>query len=173
MTIINVHIEIPYDSAVKYEFYNKKLITDRIIMSSMKYPGNYGYIPNTMSDDGDPIDVLIINNIPLYPGSYVECKVLGMLSTEDEKGFDEKIIAVPCDSVDERFKNIHDIEDIDEKTLEIIKDFFTNYKNNENNKWIQCYDYKNKKEAIDFIESKTTNLYVYLNRWFHKIFQKN
>jgi inorganic pyrophosphatase len=104
----------------------------------MHYPGNYGYVPNTLAHDGDPVDVLIINDAPFFPGSYVKCKVLGMLITEDEKGMDQKVIS-----------------DVNENTLAIIEDFFTNYKNNEPNKWVKCGDYKGAEETIQFIKDKT------------------
>jgi len=155
MSTIEVHVEIPYKSYVKYEFENNKLKVDRVLATAMHYPGNYGYIPNTLADDGDAIDVLIINSAPFFPGSYVQCRVLGMLITEDEKGMDQKVIALPIEKVDRENDDIKDISDVNENTLYIIKDFFTNYKNNEPNKWVKCGDYENKKKTITFIQEKT------------------
>jgi inorganic pyrophosphatase len=155
MSTIEVHIEIPYNSYVKYEFENNKLMVDRVLATAMHYPGNYGYIPNTLADDGDAIDVLIINYTPFFPGSYVQCRVLGMLITEDENGMDQKVIALPISKVDRENNNIKDIDDVNENTLSIIKDFFTNYKNNEPNKWVKCGDYENKEKTITFIQEKT------------------
>ena len=99
MSTIEVHVEISYKSYVKYEFENNKLMVDRVLATAMHYPGNYGYIPNTLADDGDAVDVLIINSAPFFPGSYVQCRVLGMLITEDEKGMDQKVIALPISKV--------------------------------------------------------------------------
>ena len=155
MSTIEVHVEIPYKSYVKYEFENNKLMVDRVLATAMHYPGNYGYIPNTLADDGDAIDVLIINSTPFFPGSYVQCRVLGMLITEDEKGMDQKVIALPISKVDRENDDIKDISDVNENTLSIIKDFYTNYKNNESNKWVKCGDYENKEKTITFIQEKT------------------
>ena len=155
MSTIEVHVEIPYKSYVKYEFENNKLMVDRVLATAMHYPGNYGYIPNTLADDGDAVDVLIINSAPFFPGSYVQCRVLGMLITEDENGMDQKVIALPISKVDRENDDIKDIDDVNENTLSIIKDFFTNYKNNEPNKWVKCGDYENKEKTITFIQEKT------------------
>ena len=155
MSTIEVHVEIPYKSYVKYEFENNKLMVDRVLATAMHYPGNYGYIPNTLADDGDAIDVLIINSTPFFPGSYVQCRVLGMLITEDENGMDQKVIALPISKVDRENDDIKDIDDVNKNTLSIIKDFFTNYKNNEPNKWVKCGDYENKEKTITFIQEKT------------------
>ena len=155
MSTIEVHVEIPYKSYVKYEFENNKLMVDRVLATAMHYPGNYGYIPNTLADDGDAVDVLIINSTPFFPGSYVQCRVLGMLITEDENGMDQKVIALPISKVDRENDDIKDIDDVNENTLSIIKDFFTNYKNNEPNKWVKCGDYENKEKTITFIQEKT------------------
>jgi inorganic pyrophosphatase len=152
--MVLVHIEIPVGSSVKYEFEDNKLLVDRILSTSMHYPGNYGYIPNSLADDGDPIDVLIINTQALYPTSFIDCKVLGMLVTEDEKGFDEKVIAIPSEKIDRTLSNINDISDIAEEKLQLIKDFFQHYKANEPNKWVKVYDFKNADETLKFIESK-------------------
>ena len=153
--MVLVHIEIPCGSSVKYEYEDEKLYVDRILSTSMSYPGNYGYIPKTLADDGDPIDVLIINTQPLYPTSYIECRVLGMLVTEDEKGFDQKVIAVPSDTIDKSLSHLCDISDVNDIQLKIIKDFFSHYKTNENNKWVKVYDYENAEKTIEFITQHT------------------
>ena len=153
---IKVHIEIPLNSNVKYEFEDNQLNVDRVLVTAMHYPGNYGYIPNTLADDGDPVDVLIINDVPFYPNSFCKCKVLGMLITEDESGMDQKVIALPISKIDKEHDDINDITDVNENTLKIIKDFFENYKNNESGKWVKCGDYKSKEETIEFIKQKTT-----------------
>lgn len=152
---INVHIEIPHGSSVKYEIEDGKLCVDRILSTSMTYPGNYGYIPKTLADDGDPIDVLIIRTQQLIPMSFIKCRVLGMLITEDEKGYDQKIIAVPAESVDRSLAHLCDIDDINNIQLQVIRDFFTHYKNNEPNKWVKVYDFQNAVETKQFIEAHT------------------
>jgi len=152
--MVLVHIEIPYGSCVKYEFEDGKLLVDRILSTSMNYPGNYGYIPKTLADDGDAIDVLVINQQPLFPTSYIKCKVLGMLVTEDEKGYDQKVIAVPEEKIDKTLSHLNDIKDLNETQLDIIKNFFSNYKANETEKWVKVYDFEDSKMTLEFIESK-------------------
>ena len=156
--MVLVHIEIPFGSSVKYEVEDEKLFVDRILSTSMHYPGNYGYIPKTLADDGDPVDVLIINTQPLLPTSYIECKVLGMLITEDEKGMDEKIIAVPSEKIDKMSCNLNDISDIPTIQLNLIKNFFENYKANEPNKWVKVFEFKNADDALALIKKNTLHL---------------
>ena len=155
---MEVRIEISKNSNIKYEYDEEKncLILDRVLPNSNSFPYNYGYIPNTLADDGDPVDVLIINDVPFYPNSFCKCKVLGMLITEDESGMDQKVIALPVSKIDRQHDDINDITDVNENTLKIIKDFFENYKNNESGKWVKCGDYKSKEETIEFIKQKTT-----------------
>ncbi len=153
--MVLVHIEIPFGSSVKYEFEDNKLMVDRILSTAMYYPGNYGYIPKTMGGDGDPVDVLVINSQPLIPNCYIKCKVLGMLVTEDEKGMDEKIIAIPDEKLDRTLSNLNDISDLSEEQLDVIKNFFENYKANEPNKWVKVSDFKDSKTAMKLIEQNT------------------
>ena len=153
--MVLVHIEIPFGSSVKYEFEDNKLMVDRILSTSMYYPGNYGYIPKTMGGDGDPVDVLVINSQPLIPNCYIKCKVLGMLVTEDEKGMDEKIIAIPDEKIDRTLSNLNDISDLSQEQLDVIKNFFENYKANEPNKWVKVSDFKDYKTAMKLIEQNT------------------
>tara|TARA_Y100000992_G_scaffold302469_1_gene276794 strand:- start:12372 stop:12854 length:483 start_codon:yes stop_codon:yes gene_type:complete len=155
---IKVHVEIPLNSKVKYEIEDNKLNVDRVLFTAMHYPGNYGYIPNTLADDGDAIDVLIINDVPFYPNSFCKCKVLGMLITEDESGIDQKVIALPSSKIDRQYDDINDISDVNENTLKVIKDFFENYKNNDPDKWIKCGDYKSKEETIEFIKKNSNRV---------------
>ena len=135
---IQAVIEIPYQTCVKYEYDEnyEKLRCDRILNTSMLYPGNYGYIPNTLGGDGDPLDILVLCDYQLYPGTIIECKVIGVLLMEDEKGIDEKIISVPSESVD----------------LNKIKHFFEYYKMNDKNKWCKVDDFKSKEHAIKLIQ---------------------
>ena len=103
--IIDVVVEIPYMSNVKYEIEGTNLWVDRVLPVPMMYPGNYGFIPNTLAGDGDPVDVLIINSTPFLPMCHVKCRVLGMLETTDEKGPDEKVIAIPIHKVENTFRS--------------------------------------------------------------------
>ena len=152
--MVLVHIEIPYGTNVKYEFEDGMLIVDRILSTAMNYPGNYGYIPKTLADDGDPVDVLVIHTQAILPNAYIRCKVLGMLVTEDEKGMDQKVIAIPDVKTDQNLNHLNDITDLNENQLQLIKDFFRHYKNNEPNKWVKVYDFVNAEKTLEFIESK-------------------
>lgn len=142
MSIIDVIIEIPHGSSCKYEFDEKLgcIRLDRILSTAMNYPGNYGYIPHTIAGDGDPLDVLVVSDKVFFPGVICECRILGSLITEDEKGIDHKLIAVLSSKVDARMAKITDIEHLPEITIEIIRDFFTHYKNQEKGKWVKVGD---------------------------------
>jgi len=143
-------VEIPLNSFVKYE-YDKKLKSircDRILHTAMAYPGNYGYFPNTISGDGDPLDVLLICDYALYPGTIISVKIIGVLLTSDEKGKDEKIIAVPATTVDPNYANITHYADLPKWTLTKIKHFFEHYKDTEIDKWVIVEDFKGPQEAI-------------------------
>ena len=150
---IDVVVEIPYMSNVKYEIDdNNNLCVDRVLPVPMMYPGNYGFIPKTLADDGDPVDVLIINQNQFLPKCHVKCRVLGMLETTDEKGGDAKVIAVPIHKVENTFDDINDIDQVHKNTLNYIEHFFKYYKCNETDKWVKVGCFKNKTETIDFIE---------------------
>ena len=154
MSNIDVVIEIPLGSSCKYEFDEKIgcIRLDRILSTAMTYPGNYGYIPNTLAGDGDPLDILVVSDKEIYPGVVCECKILGALVTEDEKGLDQKLIAVPSTKVDAKMSKIHELNDLPDVTLEIIRDFFTNYKNQEKNKWVKVSGFMNLEETFLLIE---------------------
>ncbi len=152
--IIDVFIEIPYGSNVKYEIENGHIRVDRVLSTSMVYPGNYGYIPNTLADDGDPIDVLIINDTPFIPSSWVKCRVLGMLRTRDEKGMDEKVLAIPISKIDARYDNINCLKDIGDYKLNMINHFFENYKKLETGKYVEVLGFVDSKETAEFIQTK-------------------
>ena len=151
---IQAVIEIPYQTCVKYEYDEnyEKLRCDRILNTSMLYPGNYGYIPKTLGGDGDPLDILVLCDYQLYPGIIIECKVIGVLIMEDEKGLDEKIISVPSEFVNSNSKFIENINDISSIDLNKIKHFFEYYKMNDKDKWCKVYDFQNKEEAMRLIE---------------------
>jgi inorganic pyrophosphatase len=148
---IEVIIEIPCRSNVKYEIDdNGKLYVDRIISTAMVYPGNYGFIAATRAGDGDPVDVLILEDEPFVPGSHVICHVLGLLETIDEKGRDEKIIAVPVF----RKPRLHSLSEVAPHVLSRIKHFFTNYKSLSEK--VQVGTFKNRDFALRFIQQSRT-----------------
>lgn len=124
-------------SPVKYEFdkINNRLIVDRFLKSSMLYPANYGFIPNTLGQDGDPIDVLLISYCELFPGVEIESRAIGVLNMEDESGQDEKIIAVPSPNITDYYDNIDSLSDLPKQLIESIRYFFERYKDLDKNKW--------------------------------------
>ena len=109
-------IEIGYNTNIKYEYdeAHDLIRCDRVMNTSFFYPANYGYIPNTLAGDGDPLDILVVCDYTLHPGIIIESKIIGVLVMEDEKGFDEKIIAVPSKSVDKSYQHIHNITDLNQ-----------------------------------------------------------
>ena len=134
---INVIIEIPsHSDPVKYEVDKETgaLFVDRFMNTAMFYPCNYGYIPHTLSDDGDPVDVLVMSPYALISGSVVQCRPVGMLNMTDESGEDAKIIAVPHDPM---YDDIKDIGDISKRKLDKLAHFFEHYKDLEENKWVK------------------------------------
>ncbi len=134
----NVLIEIPNDGgAVKYEFDKASgaLIVDRFFGTSLHYPANYGLVPHTLSEDNDPIDVLVMTPVPLLSGVIIRCRALGMLDMEDESGIDYKILAVPTDDLSPLYKDMRDIKDVPESLLNEISHFFEQYKALEVGKW--------------------------------------
>lgn len=147
-------IEIPMGTKNKYEVDKKRnrIKLDRVLYSSLSYPGEYGYIENTLSDDGDPLDVLVIASYPTFPGCIIDARVLGYLEVIDNGDQDEKVIAVV--DKDPRFNEFNDIKDLPEHLLIEIKDFFENYKNLQNIK-VETKEFYNKEEAIKLIEKDT------------------
>ncbi|AGA65012.1 Inorganic pyrophosphatase [Liberibacter crescens BT-1] len=151
---INVIIEISlYGHPVKYEMDKKAevLFVDRFISTPMLYPGNYGFVPHTCSDDGDPIDVLIYNTEPLFPGSVINVRPIGVMIMEDNSGKDEKILAVPSDHVTTSYKKIQSYKDIPEIDLKKIEHFFRHYKDLEEGKWVKIDQWKGIKDAHNVI----------------------
>ena len=143
---VDMIVEIPYNSNIKYEYdtNNHKMRCDRVLNTSMLYPGNYGYIPNTLSGDGDPLDILLLTEYSLYPGIIINVKIIGVLFTYDEKGDDEKILAVPSNDVDSTYNNINSLKDLSSNILNKIKHFFTHYKDNDEKKWVIVKDFADK-----------------------------
>ncbi len=123
---VNVVIEIPMGSGIKYEIDKETglVFVDRILFTAMHYPFNYGFVPGTLEEDGDPVDVLVLGYEPLHPGVVIRARPIGVLETEDEKGRDAKIIAVPIEKIDPRFENIRDINDLPQNFKDRIAHFF-------------------------------------------------
>ncbi len=136
----NVIIEIPMNGApIKYELDKDTgaLFVDRFMSTAMHYPCNYGYIPQTLSDDGDPVDVLVLTPVPLISGVVVRCRVIGVLKMTDEAGEDAKLLAVPVDKLCAVYKKVQSPEDLPEITLRTIAHFFEHYKDLEAGKWVK------------------------------------
>ncbi len=147
--IVNVLIEIPMNSSVKYEYDKEKevLFVDRFLYTAMHYPFNYGFVPGTLEEDGDPVDVLVISREPVLPGAIIEAKVIGMLIMEDEEGPDSKIIAVPKPKLDPEYGSINDVSELPEAVRNKIKHFFEHYKELEPGKWVKVRDWRGAEEA--------------------------
>ena len=155
---INVVIEIPKDSEpVKYEVDKETgaIFVDRVLSTPMRYPCNYGYVPQTLCGDGDPADVLVILPLPLVPGSVVRCRPVGVLNMTDEAGGDSKILAVPVDSVFHGYAHIADTEQVSQHWLERIGHFFEHYKDLEKGKWVKVDGWGNAEAARrELLESR-------------------
>ncbi|MCR8684218.1 inorganic diphosphatase [Campylobacter ureolyticus] len=156
---ISAVIEIPYGSNVKYEIDKTSgaVVVDRVLYSAVFYPANYGFVPNTLADDGDPADILVINEYPLQAGSVIPCRLIGVLVMEDEAGMDEKLLAVPISKIDPRFDNIESIDDLPKATLNRIKNFFETYKLLEPNKWVKVKGFKDLKTATEILDKAIKN----------------
>lgn len=137
---INVIIEIPsHSDPVKYEVDKETgaMFVDRFMNTAMYYPCNYGYVPHTLSEDGDPVDVLVVTPTPLISGSVIRCRPVGMLEMTDESGVDAKILAVPVDKLAVQYRGVEKLEDLPPLLLEQIAHFFGHYKDLEDNKWVK------------------------------------
>ncbi len=147
---VNVLIENSANALpVKYELDKESgcLFVDRFVATPMHYPCNYGFIPNTLSEDGDPIDVLVPTEYPIVPGAVIPCKPIGVLIMEDEKGMDEKVIAVPTVKMNSEYSRIDELKDLPEILMNKIKHFFEHYKELEKGKWVKVSDFKDSKIA--------------------------
>jgi len=147
---INVIIEVPIGGEpIKYEMDKAAgtLFVDRFLHTTMRYPGNYGFVPHTLSSDGDPIDVLVANTRPLVPGAYLNTRPVGVLRMEDENGIDEKIIAVPVTRLTKRYIHVEHYTDLPKITLEQIQHFFEHYKDLEAGKWVKVVGWGDRDEA--------------------------
>ena len=137
---INVVIEVPVGGEpIKYEMDKPSgaLFVDRFLYTPMRYPGNYGFVPHTLSSDGDPIDVLVCNTRAIVPGAVINCRPVGVLLMEDDGGGDEKLLAVPSSKLTMRYDNVKTTTDLPAITLEQIEHFFAHYKDLEPGKWVK------------------------------------
>lgn len=147
---INVVIEIPaFSEPVKYEFDkdSSMLVVDRFMGTCMQYPCNYGFVPNTLSEDGDPVDVLVPTPFPLKHGCIINCRPVGVLKMTDESGVDAKIIAVPTDKLTQAYSHVKSIQDLPPSLLAQIKHFFEHYKELDSNKWVKVDGWEGVEEA--------------------------
>jgi inorganic pyrophosphatase len=156
----NVIIEIPMHAPpIKYEIDKETgaMFVDRFLSTSMFYPCNYGYVPHTLSGDGDPVDVLVVSPLPIVSGGVVRCRPIGMLKMEDEAGDDTKVLAVPVDKLSPLYRSVQSVRDLPEGTLAQIAHFFEHYKDLERGKWVKVIGWvgpeEAKKEILDGVEN--------------------
>ncbi|MCS6998625.1 MAG: inorganic diphosphatase [Aquificaceae bacterium] len=145
---IYVVVEIPQDSPIKYELDKESgaVFVDRFLFTAMHYPFNYGFIPKTLAEDGDPVDVLVISRYPVMPGCVMRCRPIGALEMKDEEGLDTKLLAVPHSKLDPTYEGVKSYEDLPEVLLRKIKHFFEHYKELEPGKWVKVEGFK----GVDF-----------------------
>jgi len=153
MGTVNVIVEIPRGSQNKYEFDHETntIMLDRHLIVSMGYPAEYGFIPDTLGGDGDPLDALVLSEYPTFPGCLIKSRILGMCIMSDEKGEDAKLICVP--DYDPAWKSAKDITDVPKATLDKISHFFTVYKDLDEGKWVKVENYVGRKEALAELEA--------------------
>ena len=151
---IYVIVEIPaHSDPVKYEVDKQTgaMFVDRFMTTAMHYPCNYGYIPHTLSDDGDPVDVLVLTPVPLISGSVVRCRPIGVLKMTDESGDDAKVLAVPIDKLCKAYRNVQDFRDLPPMILDQIAHFFEHYKDLDEGKWVRVEGWAGIEDARDEI----------------------
>ncbi|MGB5949398.1 MAG: inorganic diphosphatase [Parvibaculum sp.] len=151
---INVIIEVPHGGyPVKYEMDKASgtLFVDRFMHTAMQYPANYGFVPHTLSDDGDPVDVLVVSRIPVVPGAVVRVRPIGVLMMHDEAGQDEKVLAVPVEKLNPYYKNVKSYTDLPEILIQRIAHFFEHYKDLEEGKWVRIEGWQGPEEAEKII----------------------
>ncbi|HZL20382.1 MAG TPA: inorganic diphosphatase [Polyangia bacterium] len=147
---VNVIVEVPVGGEpIKYEMdkHAGTLVVDRFLYTSMRYPGNYGFIPHTLSGDGDPLDVLIASQRAIVPGAIIAVRPIGVLRMQDEAGIDEKVIAVPVSRLTRRYDQVADYTQLPEITVKQIQHFFEHYKDLEEGKWVKLLGWGNVDEA--------------------------
>ncbi|MGA0600353.1 inorganic diphosphatase [Caulobacter sp. KR2-114] len=151
---VNVVIEVPIGGEpIKYEMDKASgaLVVDRFLYTAMRYPGNYGFIPHTLSGDGDPCDVIVANTRAIAPGAVMSCRIVGVLVMEDEAGGDEKLIAVPSSKLTKRYDSVKNYTDLPEITREQIEHFFSHYKDLEPGKWVKIVRWGDAGEARNMV----------------------
>ena len=151
---VHAVIEIPLGGVpVKYEFDKRSgaIFVDRFLHTAMFYPGNYGFIPHTLSEDGDPCDILVISQVPVVPGAVIRCRPVGALLMEDEAGKDEKILAVPVDDLHPFYKGIASYKDLPKVMCDQIAHFFQHYKDLEKGKWVSIVRWLDTAEAEQLV----------------------
>ena len=147
---VNVVIEVPIGGEpIKYEMDKAAgaLVVDRFLYTAMRYPGNYGFIPHTLSGDGDPCDVIVANTRAIAPGAIMSCRIVGVLMMEDEAGGDEKLVAVPSAKLTKRYEHVVNHTDLPDITLQQIEHFFAHYKDLEPGKWVKILRWGDAEEA--------------------------
>lgn len=151
---VNVFIEIPAGSSIKYELDKDSgvIFVDRFLYTAFSYPFNYGFIPGTLSEDGDPVDVLVLSDRQVAPGVVIPSIPIGMLEMEDEAGIDTKIVAVPTAKIDPLYGMYQDLAQVPQPIKDKMKHFFEHYKELEPGKWVKIKDWKGKKEAMAAIK---------------------
>jgi inorganic pyrophosphatase len=158
---INVVIEIPQGSgAIKYEVDKDSgaVCVDRFLGTSMVYPANYGFVPNTLSDDGDPADVLVLSPVPMIPGCVVRCRPVGVLKMQDESGGDEKILAVPVTKITPFYQHVQTCADLPPFICQQIEHFFTHYKDLEAGKWVKIAGWGDADEARQLLRQAAARI---------------
>lgn len=151
---VNVIVEIPQGSNVKYEVDKDSgaMFVDRFLHTSMAYPFNYGYVPETLAEDNDPLDILVLSSATVAPGTVIPATPIGMLEMEDEEGIDTKVVAVPTKKIDPLYGEYTDTADIPQAVKDKMKHFFENYKTLEPGKWVKIKDWKGSVEAKKEVE---------------------
>jgi inorganic pyrophosphatase len=157
---MNVIIEISQGgNPIKYEFDKDSgaIFVDRFMKTAMYYPANYGFFPHTLADDGDPLDALVLSELPILPGAVIRVRPVAVLHMEDEKGMDEKVIAVPVDSLTQNYSSIKDLKDLPPLLCKQIEHFFTHYKDLDEGKWVKISRWGAAEEAADLISKTIAN----------------
>lgn len=152
---INVFVEIPANGSIKYELDKDSgvVFVDRFLYTAFSYPFNYGFVPQTSADDGDPVDVIVLSDKAVLPGTVIPSVPIGMLEMEDEEGIDTKILAVPTKKIDPIYGVWQSIDDVPQAIKDKIKHFFEHYKELEPGKWVKIKNWKGKKEALASIKA--------------------
>jgi inorganic pyrophosphatase len=152
---VNVIVEVPIGGEpIKYEMDKAAgtLVVDRFLHTPMRYPGNYGFVPHTLSEDGDPIDVLVANTRPIVPGAVINVRPIGVLRMVDDAGGDEKILAVPTPKLTQRYAHVFNYTDLPKITIEQVQHFFEHYKDLEPGKWVKMHGWGDAAEAKRMIQ---------------------